>query len=97
MLLIHRMLPKLAENPFFESHRKNRYNYRQLSWIEGINHPARMVIPTVFRIILKQKVVENFYGICLHFAENGLTLHSEYYRVNCVPLTGFMEGFTNFS
>ena len=42
-------------------------------------------------------MVENFYKINLYFVENGLTLHSEYYRVNCVPLTGFMKGFANFS
>ena len=60
-------------------------------------HQTQMVIQTGFRIILKQNGVENFYKICLHFAENRLTLHFEYYRVNCVLVTGFMKGFANFS
>lgn len=34
--------------------------------------------PTGFRSILKQNMVENFYKNYLYFAENGLTLHSEY-------------------
>ena len=88
--LIHSMLLNFSNNPFFDNHRKNQVRLLSVSLgrsdttIIIIKECARyrslgeMNIPIGFRTILKQNKVENFYKIYLYFAENGLTLHSEY-------------------